>query len=891
MFLALVLGVVACQKDHAGMDVNMGGEQEVMINVSLPEETRANSADGGITNEIESNDYTIRYIFQVYNANETESKAPVYQYTDAKTASFPVRLVPGRDYRFVVWADIVKVSEIENEVKGDFHYNTTAFPAISLNATWAAMDETRDAYTVSELVTDFHSGKSITLTLKRPLAKLRVITTDMKELLGLTPESATVTYSTSHYNTFNALNSVVGDSKISGCEHANYTIKGDYETTNGKVLFTDYFFADNEVVNFHMSVKMSDGEAVERSFTTDIPVKRNYLTTIKGNILTDGNNIVVNVEEGFDGEIEEVYPPVNIDPNRVIRYTATEKVVPYKTDAFGANIISNTWDKNTGEGCISFDNDVTTIGISAFYRCDKLKGIILNKSIKSIGNYAFEGCTALAEITIPANVDSIGRSFVDCTSLSSVVFEKGETHISISYGAFDGVAAALYVDRDIKGYAISCPFENAKLKSITIGPNMKHIEDCVFGYCEELQSLIFEGESQVETIGRYAFAASNIPCAVHIPKSVIEIDPTAFALTTGITNFTSESPYYSEGVYGELIYNDRTLFRYPSSRPYDGFITSGAYDKIGAWAFSGGDIKRVQVYMGEAIEIGDYAFWRCEDLKEFIPYGAGHKLNISSIGDSAFGETAVEELNFLDSTFTTINATFRGCEALQSLYLPATLTEVGERSFEDCKNLTSLYIAATTPPMLSSDAFNVVSNELSIYIPAESVEAYKNAENWSNFENYFVGYDFENNCIVATPAQTKPARNEIWYTSVNEEVIDPYNVDAFDATIVSNTYENGKGVIKFDGEVTEIGDYAFGDSSYLSEIIIPSTVTNIGNTAFYNCTSLCRVDLWATTPPTMGWDTFFWCSNIVKIYVPVESLDAYLANDYWRSIGTVIFGR
>jgi hypothetical protein len=98
-------------------------------------------------------------------------------------------------------------------------------------------------------------------------------------------------------------------------------------------------------------------------------------------------------------------------------------------------------------------------------------------------------------------------------------------------------------------------------------------------------------------------------------------------------------------------------------------------------------------------------------------------------------------------------------------------------------------------------------------------------------------------------------------------------------------------VINLPPSVREIGDYAFGDSSYLSEIIIPSTVTNIGNTAFYNCTSLCRVDLWATTPPTMGWDTFFWCSNIVKIYVPVESLDAYLANDYWRSIGTAIFGR
>ena len=291
--LAIALGVVACQKDHAGMDVNMGGEQEVMINVSLPEETRANSAVSDITNLVASDDYTIRYIFQVYNANETVSKAPVYQYTDAKTASFPVRLVPGRDYRFVVWADIVNQT-----TKADFHYNTTAFPAISLNATWAAMDETRDAYTVSELVTDFHSGKSITLTLKRPLAKLRVITTDMQELLGLTPVSATVSYNTTHYNSFNALSSVFAG-EISAA-HQYSIARYDDNTETDKVLFTDYFFANDEVVKFNMDVMMSDNNTVERSFTTDIPVKRNYLTTIKGDILTDGNNIVVNVEEGFE---------------------------------------------------------------------------------------------------------------------------------------------------------------------------------------------------------------------------------------------------------------------------------------------------------------------------------------------------------------------------------------------------------------------------------------------------------------------------------------------------------------------------------------------------------------------------------------------------------------
>ncbi|MBR4028065.1 MAG: hypothetical protein IKJ08_00580, partial [Alistipes sp.] len=66
-FVALVLGVVSCQSDLDDFGANVGGEQEVIVNVSLPEETRANSAVGAVSNVDLTGDYTIRYIFQVYN--------------------------------------------------------------------------------------------------------------------------------------------------------------------------------------------------------------------------------------------------------------------------------------------------------------------------------------------------------------------------------------------------------------------------------------------------------------------------------------------------------------------------------------------------------------------------------------------------------------------------------------------------------------------------------------------------------------------------------------------------------------------------------------------------------------------------------------------------------
>ncbi|MBR2429831.1 MAG: hypothetical protein IKB15_07675, partial [Alistipes sp.] len=114
---ALVLGLASCQTEPEGLDVNVGGEQTVTVNVTVPEaETRAagtDSAAGAFANGVlgtEDDNTTMRYILQVYLKNGSEwvcSDDRKVAYSDGKSVAFEVRLVPERDYQFVVWADVV----------------------------------------------------------------------------------------------------------------------------------------------------------------------------------------------------------------------------------------------------------------------------------------------------------------------------------------------------------------------------------------------------------------------------------------------------------------------------------------------------------------------------------------------------------------------------------------------------------------------------------------------------------------------------------------------------------------------------------------------------------------------------------------------------------------
>ena len=314
--MALVLGLASCQTDMVdGVKVDANGEAPVTIQVGLPQEaTRAAGNDSGIGaigNIDLVDDWDIRYILEVYDAGGRLAKERMVNRESENTStSFALRLVPGRDYKFVVWADFIPQSQ---EGNGDYHYNTTSLANVTLsdNSCQHPMDESRDAYTEAVVIKEFDAKSTVDLTLTRPFAKMRVVTTDMNELYSKLTY-VTVHYTTDIYTAFDAINEKVVEDSLAAkvCKGANYRNQDfiyadEANSKDGKMtLYADYFFgAKDGKIHFTMDVKDETGfEIPQAVFNTDIPVQRNFLTTIQGPILTDPNNITVTIDSDFAGE-------------------------------------------------------------------------------------------------------------------------------------------------------------------------------------------------------------------------------------------------------------------------------------------------------------------------------------------------------------------------------------------------------------------------------------------------------------------------------------------------------------------------------------------------------------------------------------------------------------
>lgn len=316
-----------CQEELETLQEGTGEESVVRITLQAPEAmgmTRAgagytNSAKGGITN-VDWTKYDLRYQVAVYDAEGTNQVvAPIVKTVQGSYADtdFEVRLVNNRKYKFVAWADFVATG-----TTADLHYATSDLKNITCKDAVDKQlnDESRDAYFVTEDQT-VDASKGVSLTLRRPFAKVRVVTTDWDKNGTYMPDNFKVTY----YNCkrFTGLNAVTGVASGTDLDATIANVKDTYTATLGsktekdysegyeaesdknRTLTVDYLLANADQSKIHFKLEALDNTTAVSSydFTTDIPIQRNYLTTILGNLLTENTKISVQCDENFEDHI------------------------------------------------------------------------------------------------------------------------------------------------------------------------------------------------------------------------------------------------------------------------------------------------------------------------------------------------------------------------------------------------------------------------------------------------------------------------------------------------------------------------------------------------------------------------------------------------------------
>ncbi len=235
--------------------------------------------------------------------------------------------------------------------------------------------------------------------------------------------------------------------------------------------------------------------------------------------------------------------------------------------------------------------------------------------------------------------------------------------------------------------------------------------------------------------------------------------------------------------------------------------------------------------------IGDEAFTGCCSLERIIIPNS-----VTSIGSSAFAMCeSLTEVIIGNSVVSFGDWSFLECHRLASIIIPDSTIDIGEGAFSWCCSLESITIPNSVTS-IGDGAFDRC-NLLTVYCSKDSFAHNYADENGINYEfmnvddNFPFTYEKLNNTEIVI---TSCDRN------VQGELIIPDEIDGL--------------------PVTGIGDYAFEWCS-LTSIVIPHSVTNIGNSAFSGCTSLASIIIPDGVISIGEW-AFYNCYSLTSITIP-----------------------
>jgi len=492
-----------------------------------------------------------------------------------------------------------------------------------------------------------------------------------------------------------------------------------------------------------------------------------------------------------------------------------------------------------------------TIADQIFVSCSNLKNVTINEGVQSIPARMFRNCKSLTTISIPDSVTFIGDyAFASCSNLETVYFSSNSRLTSVGNSLFSSCSNLKTI---IFGDKLSSLGTNmfqgcTKLTEVRLPNAMSRIPDSLFANCADLASVNIP--TSITTIGASAFLNCVNLTEIQISNKISSIGANAFA---GCTNLE------------RVVFADGCKLKTMAAGVFDGDVklafinVPSTVTSVGNAAFRNTAISEFD--FRNVSSVGNEAFSGCSNLKAAV-----FTTTIRTIGTEAFANcTSLETVNLATGLTSIGELAFENCVSVKAFNIPATLTTLNGNPFSNCTGVTQFTVDSANKSFIYSKGalFDKTGFTLIYYSAANTADTYILPDSVHEIlSGAFAGSQLKSFEI--------PATNNI-------------------SIIPTNAFRGSKYLtsIIIPATIKEIGDYAFEGCVALTNVYIPESVNKIGHSAFANCTALTTVALADrnTSFTSVGANLFDNCVKLTSV-VPFQGI-TYLTDHMYRNTGIV----
>lgn len=315
--------------------------------------------------------------------------------------------------------------------------------------------------------------------------------------------------------------------------------------------------------------------------------------------------------------------------------------------------IGNNAFSNTGITSLDLPEGMESIGLGAFYNCEKMTELKLPESLTTLNNGAFAFCKGLTAVTLPNKITFIGAlAFEECTGLTSITIPENVTEI-----------------RNQAFYYCTA------LTMVELPKALQTVGDNAF-YETKLQDVYYAGTE--EDWGKIAIGLKNEPLTnanLHCMGAVVVISGTCGGALTW--KLDSKGTLTISGTGAMTDYTKSGVA--PWNKDYEEIrfvVIENGVTTIGEYAFENCTLLESVAISDSVEKIGKYAFSGCSALKRIsLPD------SIAQIGDHAFRASGLEAVKIPEGVTLLGEGMFARCPNLQTVELPSTLQTIRENAF------------------------------------------------------------------------------------------------------------------------------------------------------------------------------------------------------------------